>query len=149
MQGAWYLAGRDHHSGYVPLFNLSRMSKVRLTEQAFDYAGSGFAPKAYFATTFGTYHTSESHHVVIEFSGFAAKLVRERHWHDSQKLTDLPDGRLRLELDISHLDDICPWVLSWGAQAKAVAPADLARMVADHLSRASKLYKAAKPAGRP
>jgi proteasome accessory factor B len=147
MQGAWYLVGRDHRSDYVPLFNLTRMTKVSVTELAFDYGGSGFDPKAYFATTFSTYHSSECHHVVVEFSGFAAKVVRERHWHDSQKLTDLPDARLRLELDISHLDDICPWVLSWGAEAKAVAPADLARLVADQLTRASRMYEGGKPAG--
>ena len=148
MQGAWYLAGRDHRSGHVPLFSLSRMSQVRLTEQTFDYSSSGFDPTAYFATTFGTYQTSESHHVVIEFSGFVAKLVRERHWHDSQKFTDLPDGRLRLELDISHLDDICPWVLSWGAEAEAVAPADLARLVAEQLTRAAGMYRARTIAGK-
>jgi proteasome accessory factor B len=146
MAGAWYLVGRDHRSGNIPLFNLTRMSNVRLTEQAFDYGSSGFDPKAYFATTFSTYHTSECHHVVIEFSGFAAKVVRERHWHDSQKLADLPDGRLRLELDISHLDDICPWVLSWGAEAKAVAPVELARLVADQLTRASRMYEGGKAA---
>lgn len=146
MQGAWYLVGRDHRSGNIPLFHLTRMSKVSLTELAFDYGSSGFDPKAYFATTFSTYHTSECHHVVIEFSGLAAKVVRERHWHDSQKLTDLPDGHLRLELDISHLDDICPWVLSWGAEAKAVAPADLVRLAGDQLMRASRMYEGGKAA---
>lgn len=148
MQGAWYLAGRDHRSGHVPLFSLSRMSEVQPTEHAFDYGSSGFDPKAYFATTFGIYHSTECHHVVVEFSGFAARLVRERRWHDSQKLTELPDGRLRLEMDISHLFDICPWVLSWGAEAKAVAPADLVGMVADHLTRASSMYKATKTADK-
>ena len=147
MQGAWYLAGRDHRNGYVPLFSLSRMSQVRPTEQTFDYGGSGFDPKAYFARTFGIYHSTECHHVVIEFSGFAARLVRERRWHDSQKLTDLPDGRLRLEMDISHLYDVCPWVLSWGVEAKAVAPQDLVGLVADQLMRASKMYEARKTAG--
>jgi proteasome accessory factor B len=132
MQGTWYLAGRDRRSGHIPLFSLSRMRQVTLTEQAFDYASSGFDPQAYFATTFGTYQTFQCHHVVIEFSGFAAKLVRERHWHESQKFTDLPDGRLQLELDISHLDDVWPWVLSWGRNAKVIAPKELAKTVADH-----------------
>jgi hypothetical protein len=27
-------------------------------------------------------------------------------------------SRLRLEMDISHLDDVWPWVLFWGAGAK-------------------------------
>ena len=111
-----YLAGRDHRNGYVPLFSLSRIAQVRLTEQAFDYGGSGFDPKAYFARTFGIYHSTECHHVVIEFSGFAARLVRERRSHNSQKLTDLPNGRLRLEMDISHLYNVCPWVLSSGRE---------------------------------
>lgn len=143
-RGAWYLAGRDHKSGHVPLFNLSRVRGVEPTKLKFDYAMSGFDPDEYFSRTFAVYHGMGHHRVVVEFSGIAAQLVRERQWHALQKLTDLPGGRLRFEADVSHLDDIWPWVLSWGGQARARAPKELVQVVAQEATRAAGQYARSK-----
>jgi proteasome accessory factor B len=140
-RGAWYVAGRDHRTGHVPLFNLSRVRAVEPTAETFDYEAAGFDPAKYFGATFGVYEAPQRHHIVIEFSGIAAQLVRERHWHASQKLTDLPGGRLRFEAEVSHLDDIWPWVLSWGSMARAVAPPELVQIVAQEATRAAKQYR--------
>ena len=130
MRGAWYMAARDHRSGHVPLFNLMRIRGYTTTGQTFDYEASGFDPVKYFKSTFGAFESKEVHHVAVEFAGTAAELVQERHWHSSQKLTPLPSGHLKFEMDISHLDDILPWVLSWGRQAKVLAPPDLKKAIA-------------------
>ncbi len=140
-RGAWYLVGRDHSSGYVPMFNVSRVEEVETTQKTFDYDASGFDPKEYFKGTFAVYETPHQYGVVIEFSGVAAQLVREREWHPSQKLTDLPDGRLRFEVEVSHLDDIWPWVLSWGGEAKVIAPAELADIVSVQVRAVTQLYE--------
>ncbi|MBE3050167.1 transcriptional regulator [Candidatus Bathyarchaeota archaeon] len=139
-RGAWYLAGRDHRSGHVPLFNLSRVRQVEPTQLTFDYDAVNFDPKKYFGQTFGVFQTSDVHHVILEFSGVAVQLVRERQWHASQKLKDLPGGRLRLEMDVSHVDDVWPWVLSWGSEARAVAPKELVELVARESRRMAAQY---------
>ena len=77
---------------------------------------------------------------MIEFCGWAAQLVRERQWHASQKLKDLPGGRLRFEVEVAHLDDIWPWVLSWGKEANVLRPKELADIVADHAANMAKFY---------
>ena len=143
-RGAWYLAARDHRSGYVPLLNLTRFRSVEPTGQRFDYEAAGFDPKVYFARTFGVFQAPGRHEVTIAFSGFAAQLVRERQWHASQKLKDLPGGRLRFEVEVSHLWDICPWVLSWGSEAKVLRPKELMRLVADEAARAAAQYSGSK-----
>jgi len=143
-RGAWYLAARDHRSGHVPLFNLTRIQSAEPTGQTFDYDESGFDPRAYFADTFGVFQAPGRHRVAIEFSGTAAHLVRERRWHASQKLKDLPRGRLRFEVEVSHLWDICPWVLSWGAEAKVLRPKELVRLVADQAAGAAAQYSGSK-----
>ena len=144
-RGAWYLAGWDHGREQVPLFNVTRIRRVKPTGQTFDFDTSGFDPRKYFEETFGTYETKERIQVVIEFSGWAAKLVRERTWHESQKLKDLPGERLRLEVTVSHLDDICPWVMSWGAEAKVIAPRQLAKVIAQEAAKTMWLYAKKKP----
>lgn len=140
-RGAWYLAARDHRSGHVPLFNVTRIRRAEPTGRTFDYDLADFDSKKYFAHTFGTHETSQPFQVAIEFSGWAAKLVRERHWHRSQKLNDLPAGRLRFEVVVSHLDDIWPWVLSWGAEAKVLKPKELVEVVAEQATAAARLYE--------
>jgi len=140
VRGAWYLIGRDHRSGHVPMFNLSRIERVAATGATFDYDSAQFDPETYFAGTFGVHQASERYHVVIEFSGWAAQLVRERRWHPSQRLTDLPGNRLRFELKIAHLDDIWPWILSWGAEARVLRPAQLARFVQEQAANIVKRY---------
>ncbi len=91
-RGAWYLAARTHDTNEVKLFNLSRIRAVKPTGAEFDFVASNFDPQRYFDKTFATVHSDKEHHVIIEFSGTAAQLVRERQWHSSQKLTELPSG---------------------------------------------------------
>ena len=145
-RGAWYLAGRDHRSGRIPLFNVTRIHSAEPTGERFDYDLADFDPHKYFAGTFGTHETGDRIRVAVEFSGWAARLVRERLWHSSQKITDLPDGRLRFEVTVAHLDDIWPWVLSWGAEARVIKPKELACTVADQAAATAKRY--AKPKRR-
>lgn len=147
-RGAWYLAGKDHRSGHVPVFNLARVRAVRPTGQTFDFAASGFDPKAYFASTFSVFQSAGRHEVAIEFRGPAAQLVRERQWHASQKLKDLGNGRVRLAFVASHLADVLPWVLSWGSQARVLAPAELARMVREETVKAAQQYSSVADTGK-
>ncbi len=141
MRGAWYLAARDHRSSQVPLFNVSRIRSANATGETFNFHAADFDTKEYFKATFGTYQTSELYRVVVEFSGVAAQLVRERQWHVSQKLKDMPGGRLRLEVEVSHLDDIWPWILSWGSMAKVVAPKELADVIAEQAKGTLQNYR--------
>ena len=52
--------------------------------------------------------------IVLRFSGRAAQLVRERNWHSSQQIQKLADGNLELSLTLNSLEEIVPWILSWG-----------------------------------
>jgi predicted DNA-binding transcriptional regulator YafY len=56
---------------------------------------------------------------------FAAQLVRERVWHHSQKIKELREGGLELQLQLGSLEEIERWVLSWGDQAEVLEPAKL------------------------
>ncbi len=137
--GAWYLAARDHRSGYIPMFNVSRMVTASLTGSEFDYDACNFDVAAYFEETFGVYETPKRYKVVIRFSGVAARLVSERQWHSSQKIRDIRGG-IELEMVVSHLDDIWPWVLSWGKNAKVMQPKALRDIVIDQARQIQAAY---------
>ena len=128
-RGAWYLAAREHRSGRVPMFNVSRIKHAEMTGGDFNYDSSEFDPKAYFGDTFGIYETGKRQRVVIRFTGPAARLVAERRWHKSQKIRPIRGIGVELSLEVGHLNDVLPWVLSWGPNAEVVQPGELRQLV--------------------
>jgi predicted DNA-binding transcriptional regulator YafY len=67
--------------------------------------------------------------IVLRFSGRAAQLVRERNWHPSQSLQELADGNLEVTLTLNSLEEIVPWILSWGRQCEVIRPTRLHKKV--------------------
>ncbi len=62
----------------------------------------------------------------ICFSGVAARLVAERVWHPTQRLTPGEDGQTAvLELEVNSLTEVERWVLGWGRNAKVLEPPEL------------------------
>ena len=55
----------------------------------------------------------------------STRLIAEKVWHPSQKLTRKRDGSIVLEMTVAGLDEIASWVLSWGPMAKVLGPVEL------------------------
>jgi hypothetical protein len=60
--------------------------------------------------------------VRIAFARSLARYVRQHQWHPSQRLRDLPDGRLELTVRVGDTAEMRRWVLGYGAQAEVLAP---------------------------
>ena len=56
-------------------------------------------------------------------------------WNESQKVSRLPDGSLKITFRVSGLDEIKRWVLSFGPEAVVLEPETLKEMVRRDLSR--------------
>jgi predicted DNA-binding transcriptional regulator YafY len=67
--------------------------------------------------------------IVLRFSGRAAQLVRERNWHSSQQIQELADGNLELSLTLNSLEEMVPWIRSWGKDCEVVSPVKLRKKV--------------------
>src|SRR5262249_50634603 len=63
--------------------------------------------------------------VTIRFDEEVADYIREKKWHASQKLRELPRGGVELDLTLSSLIEIERWILSWGGHAKVIRPPEL------------------------
>ena len=72
---------------------------------------------------------SKTHHVIVELSRAARPEALTRVWHKTQRVTELPGGRVRVEFDLTSLREIVPWILEWGTEAVAIAPVELRRRV--------------------
>ena len=66
----------------------------------------------------------EPRHFRIRFApGRAADYVRERIWADEQRLEDLPDGGVLLEITTCSEPELLAWVRSFGDSAELLAGA--------------------------
>lgn len=129
----WYLVGFDIARGALRTFALPRMGRVDVTDKAFKRP-EDFSPEKFFANALGVLGGERDYRIVIRFSAAAADRIREREWHESQKLRPLPDGGLELTLRLGALPEIERWVLTWGADAEVLQPKELrerVRAVAD------------------
>ncbi len=126
----WYLFGYDLYRNQLRTFALPRISDVRRTGPRFQRP-SGFSIGKFLDSSFGVFQGRGRIAVRVRFQPFAAQLVRERLWHHSQRIKDLPDGRLELQLKLGALQEIERWILSWGDQAEALEPPELRRRLAE------------------
>ena len=74
--------------------------------------------------------------VAVRFAADQAPYVRERIWHPSQQLEELPDGRVVLRLRAGGFFEIRSWVLGFGAAAEVLEPEELREAVREEMRAA-------------
>ncbi len=123
-ENLWYLVGRDRQRDALRTFALPRIEEVANTGKPFTRPPD-FSPEKFFANALGVLGGAGDFRVVIRFSAAVAERIREREWHESQEMSNLPDGGLELRLRLGALSEVEQWVLSWGANAEVIGPAEL------------------------
>ncbi|HXT71451.1 MAG TPA: transcriptional regulator [Vicinamibacterales bacterium] len=120
----------------------------RLTVQEETFRRNRELPDNLFSSSLGVFW-GEPERIVLEFDAAVAPFVRGRVWHESQTVTELPDGRLNVALDVSNDWALRSWILGFGAGVRVLEPAHLAASVADELGRAAARYASEAGANRP
>lgn len=140
-ENLWYLIAFDTERAALRTFALPRISGVEVTKQKFAKPAD-FTPEAFFADALGVLGgRGEPHTVIIRFTAASADRVREREWHESQELRELPDGRVELRLRLGALAEIERWVLGWGAAAEVVGPKELRQRIRSAATEIAAVYR--------
>jgi predicted DNA-binding transcriptional regulator YafY len=139
-ENLWYLVGFDSERAALRTFALPRISNPAVLKTQFARPAD-FSPEKFFANALGVLGGERDYRVVIRFSAAVADRVREREWHESQDLRDLPDGRLELQLRLGALPEIERWVLTWGSDAEVVQPKELRERLQATASNLLRLYR--------
>ena len=137
-QGGLYLLAYVPEYGNVRTFAVDRIASVSLEKQTFTPAEP--VGDDVFANSLGV-NTGPTANVEIEFAARVAPYVRARVWHASQQISEQPDGRLRLQMDVCHDWALRSWILSWGPYARVTTPAALASEIRDDLEAATGQYR--------
>lgn len=135
----WYLFAHDLVRRGGRTFALPRIQgKPRLGARF--KRPDDFSLPRHLAQSFGVFSGAGNHRIRIGFTPFAARLIREREWHPSQKITEFPNGAVELQLRLGSFEEVERWILGWGSEAEVIAPTALKRRVAEAIGRMHKTY---------
>jgi proteasome accessory factor B len=127
-ENLWYLIGYDVERHALRTFAVPRISNVLVGKSEFSRP-EGFSPEKFFATALGVLGGEGNYTVVIRFDAAVSDHVREREWHESQQMRDLPSGGLELRINLGALAEVERWVLGWGAAAEVLEPKELRQRI--------------------
>lgn len=139
IRGDWYLLAYDHRRQNIRNFHLGRIEAWRVLNQHFE-PDSDFSAEQYMAQGFLTEVGEKVFNVIIRFDEYQARWIRERRWHATQQIEELPDGGLILHFRAGGLDEIKRWVMSYGAHAEVLEPTELRVAVAEEVHKLAKIY---------
>lgn len=136
--GGLYVIGHDHRSQEIRTFAVDRILSIDKTDLVF-VRDPDFDFDAYTASSFGIV-AEPARPVRIRFTAEWAAYAREREWHASQQVEELPDGGVELAMEVGGRFELANWVLSFGEGAEVLEPDSLREEVRSRLKSALAQY---------
>ena len=128
--GGFYLVGYCHWRKTERIFAVERIRELNMLAIHVTVR-PGFNAEEYLKHTWGIIQ-GEIVPVKVIFSRSVARYIRDRLWHPSQEMRELPDGRLELNLRLADTLEVRRWIQGYGSDADVVAPAALREVVRQH-----------------
>jgi predicted DNA-binding transcriptional regulator YafY len=133
-RGGLYLYARAHEYAEVRTFAVERVQKIEVLDQEFeipaDFNVSEYARGA-FGIAGGRPETVELH-----FAPEMAGYIRERVWHESQKMEDRGDGGVDLVLQVAPGWELKAWIKGFLPHVRVAKPLSLRDEIARELEAA-------------
>jgi proteasome accessory factor B len=120
VHNAWHVIGKTDR-GEIRTFKLSHISQLRLLDKFF-VKDKSFNIHDYLGRAWAAEPEGQIYEVKLEFQPEISRSVAEVEWHKTQVVTFDPNGSAIVEFRIDGLNEIIPWVLSYGDKIKVVGP---------------------------
>ena len=78
-----------------------------------------------------------------------AGYIKEKTWHETQKLEEMDDGSVIFQAEVAGLQEIKFWLLTWGAKARVLEPEALHREICEEAKRILATYQTPSPEKNP
>lgn len=128
VDGDWYLFAFDHLRKAIRTFVPARIVSVDPTGETF-VRPAKFELQKLLRDSFGVHSREGEFAVVVQFDERVSDYIREKKWHNSQQLIELPGGGVEMHLKLGSLQEVQRWVLGWEGAARVIAPPELAESV--------------------
>lgn len=140
LRGDWYLVAFDHFRQAMRVFHTGRIDRWQVLSEVF-VRDPHFSLQEWMKQAFIAERGEEPVEVVVRFDAYQARYIRERCWHPTQRIEELPDGGLILRFTTGGLEEVKRWVMGYGSHVEVLAPASLRRAVKEELKRTLALYE--------
>jgi proteasome accessory factor B len=134
INGEWFLFAWCHLRQDIRTFAPARIKDMAETGKTF-LRPAKFSLDKRLQNSFGVRSGNEQFNIVVRFNEIVADYIREKKWHESQKLKELKDGGVELRMKLSSLAEVERWVMSWAGNAVVISPPQLAKAVKNAAQR--------------
>lgn len=135
----WVLIAHDPGRAGIRNFLLARIRKAHATSAIFSRP-AGFDAATYLRGSLGRFTGEKETEVRLVFDAAIVPYVRERPWHATQVLRDLPGGACEATFRLNNLVDVRRRILACGRQVEVLAPSELrADLAAEAAAMAARL----------
>ncbi len=139
--GALHCIVRIPRSDNMRVLRLDDIDETEVLEARFTLP-DGFDARAWVQGAFGVSPPGPARRVIVELDAHVAAEVRARKVHPTQRIATAQDGRIRVAVDVPHIEALVRWVLAFGDAARVIEPPELALRIRSVLDRALGKYRA-------
>jgi predicted DNA-binding transcriptional regulator YafY len=148
-QGDWLLVAFCHTRQDIRTFAVHRIRDAEDVSETFDKPAN-FDLADHLAMAFTKVRGAGAAKTIrLHFTAHAAKWIRERQWHPSQELEELPEGGVRLTVRLASFLEIKAFALSWGEHCVVEEPEALRAEIREALKRMEEQYAASTSEPKP
>ncbi len=121
--GTFYLIGLCHTRKEVRIFALDRIKMLHQTKETFEIP-EDFSLEKFTGSSFGVYQ-GEPVYIKVWFHPDVSGYIKEKIWHESQKIHLQNDGSIIFEAEVAGTEEIRFWIMTWGSKAEVLEPESL------------------------
>ena len=136
---AWYVIGHVEQSNQILTFRINRIHFLFISYLPYTIP-EDFSVQKYMEKSWD-FRLGPETDVVIEFAPRIAPLIREVHWHSTQKIHENVDGGLRFEAIVAGWQEVGWWVLGWGEEAEVIEPRELREWIVETAEKMVGVYR--------
>ncbi len=139
--GNWHLISFCTLKKGLRNFALSRIEECNYIDEKISLPTDLPPIKTYIRKTFGIFHGGQNHDVSLKFSPKASRAVKEQIWHKKQKINELKDGSMILNVPVAYFTEIKREILKYGAEVEVLKPLRLKKEIIEEIKKMNKIYQ--------
>lgn len=140
MGGTFVVLTYQKHENKLRLFRIDRIRSVTSLEQKFEIPHNLDLERKLSEAWSIWFKEGKPVTVKLKFSRGVARRVKESQWHTSQIITDLDNGELLAEFEISEPEEMYPWIRGWGVDVEILEPEYLRQRFTSEIKEMGKKY---------
>ena len=139
--GNWHLISFCSLKKGLRNFALSRIEECNYIDEKISLPNDLPPIKTYIRKTFGIFHGGQNQEVSLKFSPKTSRAVKEQIWHKQQKIKELKDGSIILNVPVAYFTEIKREILKYGAEVEVLKPLRLKKEIVEEIKKMKKIYQ--------